>query len=29
MVLWPTFSFRDACPNRIIFSSAMLKYLAF
>src|SRR5688500_17206753 len=26
MVLCPTLSFLDACPNRIIFSSAMLKY---
>jgi hypothetical protein len=24
--LWPTLSFLDACPNRIIFSSAMLKF---
>jgi hypothetical protein len=25
IVLCPTFSLRDACPNRIDFSSAMLK----
>jgi hypothetical protein len=29
MVLCPTFSLRDACPNLTDFSSAMLKYLLF